>query len=237
MQPVVQAQFHFRAELAQGQFRQVTRIPVARLPDQEIAVVGLRGLDVAHPLGVLLVTGGQPGRRQGRTVEVVEIPGEAQAITVKLRLRQGKALPGRQRLERTRRPQHVPMHEKEIDARAVAVLARAASVTLLVPRPGLPAQAPQGVALVFVQGVPFIPRGMPELMEQTMLGRHQPGQQRRAQRRAFAGFGERLLEGDELIVEFGRAADRSRRDTRPLSVARPALPKPAQTSSRVMMNS
>lgn len=43
---------------------------------------------------------------------------------------------------------------------------------------------------------------MPELVEQPMLGRHQPGQQRRAQRRALPSLGETLLEGDEMIVLF-----------------------------------
>ncbi len=92
------------------------------------------------------------------------------------------------------------MHEEKVHARAVAILARATGVTLLVPRSGLPANAAQGVALVFEQGVPFVPGRMPELMEQAMLRGRQPGQQRWIQSRALAGFGEHLLDCDKAIV-------------------------------------
>ena len=41
MQPVVHAQLHLRAELTERQFRQVFRVLVLRLPDQEIGVIAL----------------------------------------------------------------------------------------------------------------------------------------------------------------------------------------------------
>jgi len=49
----MKAQFHFRAQLAQGQLGQVTRVAVLGFPHLEIAVVGLGGLDIADPLGVV----------------------------------------------------------------------------------------------------------------------------------------------------------------------------------------
>src|SRR3546814_21159505 len=78
---VMQAQFHFRAKLAEGQFRQVARVAVARFPYLEVAVIGLGSLDVTHPLGVLLVAAGQPSGRQGRAIVVIEIPGKDRKST------------------------------------------------------------------------------------------------------------------------------------------------------------
>src|SRR5690606_26101828 len=63
VQPIVQPQLDLRAKLPQGELRQITRIAVPRLPDLEIAVVGLGRLDVADPLGVVAITTGQPGGR------------------------------------------------------------------------------------------------------------------------------------------------------------------------------
>ncbi|MNH17623.1 hypothetical protein D3C79_773060 [compost metagenome] len=82
----MQAQLHFRTELAQGQRAQVFRVTVTRLPDLEVAMVGIRALDVAHPLGVFLVAARQPGGRQGIAVMVVEIAGETRTVALKLRL-------------------------------------------------------------------------------------------------------------------------------------------------------
>ncbi|MCY1452964.1 hypothetical protein D9M71_699280 [compost metagenome] len=76
---------------------------------------------------------------------VIEIPGETLAIALKLRLRQGEALPGRQVLQPARGLEHVAVHEEKIHARTVAVLARPAGISLLLPRTGLPAEPTQGV--------------------------------------------------------------------------------------------
>ncbi|MNP02667.1 hypothetical protein D3C76_945270 [compost metagenome] len=163
-------------------------------------MVGLGGLDVADPLRILVIVFGQPGRWQRRAVVVVEIIGEADAVPGQLRLRQGELRPRRQVHHRTRRAEHVPVHEEKVHPRAVAILALAPGVTLLVPRPGLPADAAQGVAFVFGQGVPFVPGRMPELVEQPMFLGRQPGQQWRIQTGSLAGFGEHFLDRDEAIV-------------------------------------
>ena len=96
----------------------------------------------------------------------------------------------------------MPVHEEEVDARAIAVLARPASVTLVVAWAGLPANAAQGVALVVGQFVPAVTRGMPELMEQAMFRGNQPRFQRRVEQRTFAGFREPLLDRDETVFDF-----------------------------------
>lgn len=72
-----------------------------------------------------------------------------------------------------------------------------------VTRAGLPAGAAQGIALGLVEAVPLIPRGVPELVEQPVLGGHQPAHQRRCQRGDLVRLGEGTLGGDELAVRLG----------------------------------
>jgi len=98
--------------------------------------------------------------------------------------------------------QHVPVHEEEVFTRTVEVLAPPARASLGVTRAGLPAGAAQAVALVFVEPMPLVSGGVPHLVEQAVLVRYQPGQQRWRQRRDLACFGEGTLAGDEMVVRF-----------------------------------
>ncbi|MNZ46719.1 hypothetical protein D3C78_644100 [compost metagenome] len=92
------------------------------------------------------------------------------------------------------------------------MLGLAARVALLAQRAGLPAEAAQGVALVFGQVVPLVARGVPELVEQAVPRRHQPGQGLRLQRDTFAGHGEGLFHREEAqrcarrLVQPGQTA-------------------------------
>lgn len=131
----------------------------------------------------------------------------------------------------------MPVHEKEVDTRAIAILALASGVTLLATRAGLPADAAQGVAFFFGQGVPLVPRGMPQLVKQPVLGGNQPGQQRRIQADTLAGFGKQLLGGDKAIVLLGQRQRPVQAQDTPAEVPLPALPKSAQTSSSTTLNS
>lgn len=92
------------------------------------------------------------------------------------------------------------MHKEKVDPRTVAVLARATGVALFISWPGLPADTAQGITLVFRELVPLVPRGVPELMKQAVLGRNQPRQQRRVQADTLAGFGEKLFGSDKTVV-------------------------------------
>ena len=105
---------------------------------------------------------------------VVEIAGKPGTVAFKLGLRHRERRPRRQVLHRACSPQHVPVHEKKVDARPVTVFARAARIALLVTLTGLPANTAQRIALVLGQLMPSVTRGMPQLVKQTMLRRHQP---------------------------------------------------------------
>ncbi|MNY09699.1 hypothetical protein D3C86_1426330 [compost metagenome] len=102
----------------------------------------------------------------------------------------------------------MPVHEEKVHARAVAILALATGIALLIPRARLPAEPAQGAALVFGQLVPLVPGGMPELVEQTVLRRYQPGQQGRIEAAAFTCFRECPFDGNETIV-LGRQHQRT----------------------------
>ncbi|MNP72890.1 hypothetical protein D3C76_1695220 [compost metagenome] len=69
------------------------RVGVPRLPDLEVTVEGIRRLDIAHPLGIRGIVRSQPGGWQGRTVMVVEIAGEADAVAFELWLREWETRP------------------------------------------------------------------------------------------------------------------------------------------------
>ena len=96
------------------------------------------------------------------------------------------------------------MHEEEVDARTIAVLALAAGVAFLTTGPRLPADAAQGLAFFFGELVPLVAGGVPQLVKQAVLGRNQPGQQGRVEADALAGFGEQLFVGDKTVVAFGQ---------------------------------
>ncbi|VVN48050.1 hypothetical protein PS647_06038 [Pseudomonas fluorescens] len=68
----------------------------------------------------------------------------------------------------------------------------------------MPAEPAQGAALVFGQLVPLVPGGMPELVEQPVLRRYQPGEQGRIEADALASFREYPFDGDEAIVLGGQ---------------------------------
>ena len=96
VQPVMQAQLYLRAELTQGQRRQVARVPITRLPDLEVAVIRLGLFDVTQPLGIGVIALCQPGRRQGAAIMVVEITGKPGTVAFKLGLRHRERRPRRQ---------------------------------------------------------------------------------------------------------------------------------------------
>ncbi len=121
----------------------------------------------------------------------------------------------------------MPVHEEKVLARAVAVLVPAPRITLAITRPGLPAQTTQGVLLVLAQLVPFVPRRVPQLVEQTMLRGGQPGQQLRFQRGTLARLGEGTLQGQELVVLHGQCQRAVQARNAPVESRRPGVAEPA----------
>ncbi|KPX33183.1 Unknown protein sequence [Pseudomonas amygdali pv. eriobotryae] len=202
MQPVVQFQLNLRTKLPQRQLRQKARVAVLRLPDLKVRVKRLVAFDIADQLRVFLIALGQPVGRQRTTVLIIEIACETQPVTLQRRLRQRKPRPRRQVLNLARLNQHVPVHVKEVFTRTVAVLVRATRITLFLARPRLPADTTQGVTLVFGQLVPFVPRGMPQLVKQAMLLGNQPGQKRRTQADPLARLREHLLDGNQAVFQL-----------------------------------
>ncbi len=200
MQPVVHAQLHLRAELTERQFRQVFRVLVLRLPDQEIGVIALGAFQPTQPLGVFVVVHRDPGRRDGTAVRVVEVAQEADPVVGQRYARQRQAPPGRQVLHRARGMQHVPVHEEEVDTGSIAVLVTTTGVTLAVQWARLPADAAQGVALLLGKSMPLVPRGMPELVEEAMLRRDQPGEQAFVEADALASQRKRALDRHEAEI-------------------------------------
>ena len=92
------------------------------------------------------------------------------------------------------------MHKEKVDPRAVAVLVFSPRIAFLAAWAGLPADAAQGIALLFGELVPLVAGRVPQLVKQTVLGGNQPGQQGRIEANALASLGEPLLVGNETIV-------------------------------------
>ncbi|MNT28665.1 hypothetical protein D3C72_1643690 [compost metagenome] len=144
VQPVVQVHLQLRAERTQGQFRQVQRILILRLPNLKITAERFARLDRRHPHTIGVVARGLPGRWHAVAIVVVEVAGKALAVLLDVWLGQWEVGPGRQVLQGAHRLKHMPVHEQKVDARAIAMLAGSPGVALVIARSGLPAQATQG---------------------------------------------------------------------------------------------